>query len=1509
MPFILPVANLITIIIENWQLSCAVLAVFASLMLGLFKGVKHGVRLFIVLFIIACAYVSACIVFYFVNNDIDGLINFAIAWGPTIVFVTIIFFSTLIGIGRGLRKSLILFTHSLVIAGVCISAFLFCATSPAVDKFALDAINFFMGESGLQNALGVSAQCPTVRAVFLELVGEMSVDWGDFGILLRDNSAYVLSIVDMGFRIALALIFYVIYLLLSGIMYFVYLIFYPERKYRKKKNLRFAKAETDCSYKKRPVGGGCVGAVRGMISGVLLFSLIGSVLFIVVGGSGASKLPEISFGKDYDPIVSIYRSIENYGEQGIFKVLNSISDTDDTPYYLFAADLVLSGGLDDEDHAVSGNVKFRDELAAYMGFAKDTLALLMKYDRDGEIAEILQGNADDKAMDKILAVCTDPQFKVEFDNLIDNFDSKTYIINFALSLVDSVIANVDNLEFANKISHDNKELLQLLFKSDYYCPVIPDERSGIINETPPHLTINHLFTKKDARIVLNTVLSIIGGTVDLEEPVTLARTLIPYIEELSILSSERSNEMDPVLGRLYCYLENKYLTDDGEDGITYAEIKNEPVRWTSEIRALLSISDGLLTMYDKVQGEDVFDNLLSLFDKSNVAYSENVEIYEELTGVVCDSALLSKVLCSKKISRILHEQFMLIDEDVYFPAKLTYENKYDKDGKLISHGEAYQLLRGLRLLAEDNRQLLEYLIDGTMPFDELLKELSKTITNDDPNAHGNSLASYLTESVLLRSALSSVIITRAGDMLVVPSLSFDANTNGRLINKVELREIFEAVPELTELLLPLAEEDFTATDINNILEDKTFNGLLENGNKIVEGTIAKAMVDMFSNNNTIIISKKLENFEEWVTVGTPGELRKFLKMIDILEIDIEALMDGGSLDGTEIFDKIKLLDGKSIDELIASDVFYYSASKMLDEGEFGFEGFEVIVPKSACINLTDDKLKRLIKKDELASVFIELNQFGLTSDMESESIVRKLVEQKDVLNKNNIISATVVNFIVGNRDICSSLGIPEIYIAAGSGDRLEDYDSTNAWHSELPDLVTAVDEIFGISNGDDFTFDEATVTDKTNALLSSFDDIASTNVNLTRLEVCCASEIIRSRITEEIDNSLVDRIEVEVQTAIKQGREAYSQIEISALMNAVREFGITDFGDFENLDFRAEINGLLDKSIHSENKTKLDVIYFSDIAVGVITKTVKDAFAESGTGLVYHASANRSDMAVIKQQELISLATVLGSIDIDNFDMGDVDLTVIRAQLEPDSFGSPKSYLVSANFAVTLLKNSSVYVPSAVYANGLISVEESLNFTNALIAMQGQNSFNDWNVNEYMVLPDRAHRELMLNSLIMCATLSNHILTENDNVILSDSSVDASSTRVALEGISGQSLAIISPVQLEALFDIIESFGGSKLAIPDFDGIASIAALIDDLDLLYAFDVTRYRMSAVILNDADVPENYVDEDECILFDNVDGVIVCVPQKIKVLTREGIDVIINSYINSITYEESEHKSLY
>ncbi|MDE6274026.1 MAG: hypothetical protein K2L87_03155, partial [Clostridiales bacterium] len=353
-----------------------------------------------------------------VKWDLYAFIDFLIRWLPTILFSLIVVFSALVNAKRGRRKSLILYAHSAAAAIVWVIFYYFAVKSEKIDASFVKSVNLILGENGLQNILNVSAEAKTLRSIFT-LYLENAAGSGLVGTLLRDTSAYVYTLADMVYHIGFALFCFFWYLTTIFLLYIIYLCCYSERKYKKKKSAALGENKTDTKYKKHHVGGAAVGLVRGILMGILCVSFLGAGMFMVAG-RGEGKIKDYEVGGKYEKPLNIYQSIESYGTQGIFLILNAMSDPNQMPYYLFAADLVFSGALNDEFSGISENVNLRKELGSFTELARDTVTLLLKYGAE-EISGSVNGTSETSLMNSVLGVMKDKDFQQEFDTLIAEY--------------------------------------------------------------------------------------------------------------------------------------------------------------------------------------------------------------------------------------------------------------------------------------------------------------------------------------------------------------------------------------------------------------------------------------------------------------------------------------------------------------------------------------------------------------------------------------------------------------------------------------------------------------------------------------------------------------------------------------------------------------------------------------------------------------------------------------------------------------------------------------------------------------------------------------------------------------------------------------------------------------------------------------------------------------------------------------------------------------------------------
>lgn len=1212
--------NFINGIFANWQMLLFGIAAVLLLLTIVFRKFK----LTVLILVLAAAGIGAVLIIDLIVEaihwDLPDLVAFLVKWVPTVLFTATVLLATLIGVKRGLRKSLILLAHEVGIAALCITAYAVLVNLPAVDGFTLKVVNFFMGGSGsLQRTLGVTEECGGIKEVFVEWLP--TVISGDFNIMLSESKAYIYTLADLIYHVAFAILLYIVFLIFDFIMYIIYLCCYSERKYKQKIQEKYTQNKVDRRYSKHHVGGGVVGLVRGLAIGLLSLSFLGTA-FYIAAGRGEGKLKDFDFGdKNVNQYYSVYRSIESYGTYGIFKVLNSISSTDDVPYYLFAADLVFSGELNDEEFGVSDNVVFREELSAYTDFARDTMALLIKYGGD-EIKPLINGEATGKAFDTIMEVMSDDMFRAEFNDLISEFDSKTYIINFAMSFVNSAIANIDEMSFKNAVSADNRELLKILFTKGYLSDTIPDEylikqsTAGTdIQFIQPYINVSKLVDKKDIQIIFNVVLDVLGqNTSTTDDVLKLVGDVLPEVKKISLLNENRAEELDPVLGRLYCYAANRYLTAEGSDGVWYSDIYAEQIEWVSELNSLVSVAEASVNLYNNVaEASKPLDKLISIFDKNNPDYAENIAYYDSISKSVLSSRLLGKTLATSRIYKLISDGLGSLFEGAYVPEDIVYESTFDKDGNLVRAGEMFNVFNGLGAIGKYS-ELLPMLdnFNKDEDMEAFLNALSAAIVEKDE--YGNTIADYIVKSDLLRSVISAAMINYGADYVYVPTNARETDKDGtavKFIKQSELKVLFDNLPELVDFLLH--EEDENA-DMGNVIaefvEKETFKALLDES-KVFEGTLALHLVKIFVDDETVTISNSLKtDLDGWVSeTGKKGEIKNLMAALDISKIKVSELVSD-DFDTKKVTDRLGELTSEELETCLKSSVLHYTVSKYLTDEESELGSFKLVVPAAAELKLENDCIPALVKKNEIDYLLKFIKNFDLNSETgpNVSAVFAELVKNKDLLPDSFILSASVVLSIADNAEVNKMLKLPEEYAQAAHIDRLKKFNSSNPWKDEVYRLITALDEIMGISAAEEFTFSEAALTESLSAFLKEGMNKKSTvNENVSKLTVCYSSEIVRGNITTRLDELLEGKVDKNLLYGAKSGG-CYTEKELKSLSDVLVIFDIDVMNigaDELTRKIKSEVLRLNDPA-EGYNGSKLNVVYPSVIFSGMLSKELDD---------------------------------------------------------------------------------------------------------------------------------------------------------------------------------------------------------------------------------------------------------------------------------------------------------------
>ena len=1135
---------------------------------------------------------------------------------PSILFALFVLVGFLRGLRRGFRKSLILLIQAIAAFVICLGVYLLLINNDTVDGLLLTGINSILGSpSGLQDALGVTGDFATLKQVLAQYISDMLAGVGA-GPVTAADSGYVMALVLLAYHIVFALLLSIVYKILQFIFYLVYLIFYSEGRYRRKKKEK--EKEGGVPYKKRKLAGAIVGLSRGLVAGLVCVSLIGGALSVVTGGYGEGKTEDYAFGEpNIDQAYTVYRSLDEYGTKGIIKILNTVRDSEDVPFYLYITDLIFSGRLVDENLGIDENIKFRDELTGYVGFAKNVATLVMKY--GGDTMKNIVSSGNDEAMNEAVKLFENEDFNREFRLLIENFDAKTFISGFALSFIDSVVENIDQTSISDGMDENTVNMIKILFKSDYYSDKIPSNAALLAaGKKAPVLKASSLISKKDILAAYDVIvesmnkapeeegyIDIIGGKID---TLSTLKIMVPFVSNLSILSTEKASEVDPVLERLYTYVENTVLTDVNAEGYVSPDYYyDEKIEWTSELKTLLGVAGDALNIYATVakdspsgdsngEGEsnpedsaksgkpgigetsaegkevgdgdgektskDALDMIVNIFDAKNENYTANMARVDR----ICDSLSKSKLIGRALSSSYMYSQIKTALSSVASSFDMPENVRYDSNGG--DDGEIKALLDGLKSICKNETTIK--LLSDTPDFSDLedFKPYAEVLTTADES--GNAPIDCVIKSKLLHSLLSAMLVDMSEEedsSIYISDRAKESNSAGEKVNIIEkdlLKDILQSSSDIIDLISEISGAD--SLKISEIVSNDAVKKLTKN--IIVQGTAAKLLINALKDNESIVIPASLSDPEKWLDSGmegssdfSKGEFRKLFDFIAEANFDIDGIVDGS----VDVIDEInKLSDEKMQDNMLASDVLWYTISYLLSTS-IGDGDMEIIVPDGAKADIseTETDVKVLIKREEIKAL---INRVILIAPAlkQDETDVREMSDkliELIVVNKNKvfgslILDATIINFVVnGNVLDGTTIEIPTSLKENAKKENLAKYNFDGGWggdNGELVKLINALDVFLGVSatvaDGKKFTMQEVSL-DLTEIIKKLKDDSVLTTVY--------ASEILKYTVSVKIKDTLTGESLMDNPHAHEEGDRAkpYKIEEIRALVSILPDSG------------------------------------------------------------------------------------------------------------------------------------------------------------------------------------------------------------------------------------------------------------------------------------------------------------------------------------------------------------------
>lgn len=1133
----------------------------------------------------------------------DGLIHFLIMWVPSLLFIFIIATAIIWGMIRGFRKSLILAIQAAIIFIACIIIYITVVNIEQLDSKMYNNINHVlnsMGVNDLPTILNIDAKCNGLKDVIAQLIIK-NVDYGTgFELVVKENGAYLATIVNIVYHILFAFLIYYLYLFLIFIMYIIYIIFYPERRYKRKRTNKYQKGLIDKPYSRHFLLGGVVGAIRGGVYGLIVMSFIGSLFFIIGGGVGERKYQDyedVDF-KDQNSLninnlnlyYEIYKNINSYGSNGIFKALNLVKDKNDVPYYLYAADLVLQGGLSDEELGIEDNIYLRQEIGAYTEFASNTFNLLMKYG-SSQIVDYINKQSDKASIyDVIIEIMKDDNFQTEFEALINDFDAQTYFINFGLSLLNSLVYHINDINVFSNIDPVVKDIITILFTSD------------------DGFKIYNLLNKNDVTNLVSTVLNLISLDVkidpNMDQTQTMVSKVVAYgdavveqICNLSVLNEQnKAQSFNRVLENLYNYFANTITLQTQPQTISTLALKatnlnSSQINWIEELKSLLNVGLSSFKLADRVFS---LGSIFTLFKDSNPNLQVDEVLYDEVLNGLGDSKLLAVVLSLSKVKTLLYDIVYDILPNATIPSNIEYANVYDDEGNLVSYGEIYNLFSIIKTILKTDGG--ENLFKGLANLNEdTIKEVSLLLNE---KVDDNLVIDELLKSKILRYSLSSLMLdTTLSNNLVltiyVPAKStYLGDDDVILIKDDDLKKFVTSLPSFIDII----KKDNTS--VNSIVYDDQLLPIMADS-CIIEGTISKLVLDNIKEQDAIDMPKSLLDVENWLSNGNNnGEIIKMILGIRASNVDVDSLNIANIT-----------LNNEAVETMLNSSVLYFTVSKQiintLNEADMPLDAFDE--------QLEAIEEKKIVSKSEILNLFNALE--GIYEKPQGIMI-------EDIQFDNLVINQAKLNLIYNS------------YIAYKKvTDALE-----NALDNDIPEvayndmenkyyiLENEINILLNIAgNGDDIVIggDNATDLSITTIYKSQFSNLANSYIirykiskKLIENENVAIPSIIKVNSNDEVFNSLTDE-------------DVF--IEKTEFLNFLNAFSAA-YGD---ADGNIELTNAI--SVTMPDQQAFNEIVKSVILRATITKNIKfeydgvqrDIYIEDqDLDLLY------TDMAVISEAEL-----------------------------------------------------------------------------------------------------------------------------------------------------------------------------------------------------------------------------------------------------------------------------------
>lgn len=1098
-----------------------------------------------------------------------------ILWVPTLIFVLMVLMAIIMGVVRGFRKSLILFIQAIVAFIIVLIAYLIIVNNKSTDTWVVSMLKNFGID--LNSAFNVSSEYKSLTEILAHaIINNMAEN--DTGrlieLVITDNMNYIYTLVNYLYHIIFAIIGFILFFILDFIFYIIYLIFYPERRHKRK--VIEKKGIND--YKSHRILGLITGAVRGLVVGMVFLSFLGSILYVIAGGTGENKYKDTTLGSDRTSktFYSIYTTTGSYGSTGIYKVLNSLKDSNGVPYYLAISNIVFSGKLEDENFGINKDIHFTEEFGDYVGLIRETFDLILEINPDiynnmtfGTSGESTSISLDQQAL---IDVFKTDEFKEGFDKIVDGFNENLYFLNFGLSALNSVVQNVDELvkkdDSSQGINEDVAEIIKVLFKEDYKSPYIPGDTNSKDNKQV--IKLNQLLSKKDIANILKSVFSLLATPKEAtmtEKIKVYTDTLVPVIENLSILQDDRKAEINPVLERLFTAIDNLSLKKRNPENYDSLEkvqrSANQGVEWTKEIRNLLGTTDNLVTLLSNVGSEMtnsssftpqlVVEAIFNIFNPEDPNYESNSRDYNEIEQILKKSKVLGKVLGLSVSDTLIKNLIQSNYENAYIPTNINYVDVYEGE-TLVEKGETSALLDSIRAIFsnQNNKTAILNILEAESTYDLVISLIDLCRSLNTLDATSNKPIDYLLSSKILSATLSSVILGKkdfSSDFTIyIPDTSYEYKDDVRLelIKTSELKGLISLIPDTLDLFRDFLNPDSEDYNKFDKVIDKFTDEMIDmiSNNKILEGTISDFIRKKVDSSDKFELPNKLKTTEDWIELD---ELPNSLRGIKAIGESFVDILSGNA-------DFIKNLTGTKIDTIYNSKLLTSIVSKMLNNV---FDSTSIIDNEVLNVIISEDEYHdEIADKDEIKALINSLNEINLSLNLEGDDMNDAITDKIKLFNDDSTSDPTRKKIdVLYDSLIIRSLYYKTLYGMTGDGNFLI-LDEEAVEKAQFKSELTNIDQIklseakalteFTSSLGDSFDFKNVSMEDITlsNDVITAMSN--SIIIRRSTTKVITDSEDIKIMNTDYSNNKINKEEFVRLFTALKDGLDISNFSSISA---------------------------------------------------------------------------------------------------------------------------------------------------------------------------------------------------------------------------------------------------------------------------------------------------------------------------------------------------------------------------